>query len=224
MSVFFTSDLHIGHRKVAASRCMLNGRPAFEDLHDLPEWFGEWDVAQIDRIMAENWDAAVQPDDHVWVLGDISSGSGKGQANALAWIKARPGVKHLVAGNHDGVHPMHRDAWKWQSTYREAFASVQSAARRRIPLASGHVSAELSHFPYVGDRYEAGQEPVDRHAQWRLRDCGDWVLHGHTHSSQVLKPGVHSRQLHVGVDAWRGELVPLETIVQIIRDQESLGL
>ncbi|MBB5167109.1 metallophosphoesterase [Mycobacterium sp. AZCC_0083] len=221
-NVWFTSDLHIGHRKVAASRIQFDGKPAFEDLDNLPEWFGAADIAAHDRILAENWDAVVGDEDDVWILGDNSSGTSQAQFRALEWLRQRPGRKRLIPGNHCGPHPMHRDAHKWMKVYEESgvFVSApQLAARRRIPLAVGHVTALLSHFPYVGDR-----EGVDRHKQWRLPDCGDWILHGHTHSDRVLQPGLHSRQLHVGVDAWGGMPVALEEIIRIIKDQESLGI
>src|SRR5262245_43031689 len=121
--VWFTSDLHIGHKKVAALRM---------GHEQVPDFWTDHETNRHDEILAEKWDAAISADDHVWVLGDISSGSGTGQRYALEWLNARPGVKHLIAGNHDGVHPLNRDAWKWMPTYLTAFTSVQSAARRYV--------------------------------------------------------------------------------------------
>lgn len=136
MAVYFTSDLHIGHRLVAGLRGFTTA--------------GESDPVAHDAALAENWDLAINRDDQVWVLGDISAGGQSSQANALQWISQRPGVKHLITGNHDGVHPMHRDAHKHHKRYYEVFESVQSAARRRVPIEQG-VNAEvlLSHFPYA---------------------------------------------------------------------------
>lgn len=134
MSVWLTSDLHIGHRKVAETRGY--------------GYINSDIVTAHDAALAHLWDAVVHPDDHVWVLGDISAGGSAAQKNALQWIKQRPGHKHLIAGNHDGCHPMHRDSHKWQAIYLSAFDSVQMAAKRRVPLAQGHVSVMLSHFPY----------------------------------------------------------------------------
>ena len=85
---------------------------------------------------------------------------------------------------------MHRDAHRWQRTYLEVFDSVQPFARHVI----GPAEVLLSHFPYAGDHTEQ-----DRHAQYRLRDEGRWLLHGHTHANNRH----HSpRQIHVGLDGW----------------------
>lgn len=168
-TVYYTADLHLGHRLIAGLR-----------------GFGE-DTDAHDAALATAWDGLVGKDDHVWVLGDLTM---KGNpADALAWIVARPGVKHLVAGNHDPCHPMHRQAHKLQPRYLEAFASVQPYARRKI---DGRVVL-LSHFPFHADRGEV------RYAQYRLPDLGEFLLHGHTHSRERF---TSDHELHVGLDAW----------------------
>lgn len=208
MSVWFTSDLHIGHAKVAEIRgeefvCGLLAKDAVE-YHD--------------AYLGEHWDLVVKESDQVWVLGDISSGTKTGQLKALEWIKERPGQKHLICGNHDSCHPLHRDSHKWQGIYLEAFESVQMAGRRKISWDGGSCNVLLSHFPYGGDHTEE-----DRYTQWRLPDEGEYLLHGHVHNSAQLslrwttKPQDYvARQIHVGVDAWDFAPVPLETIVELV--------
>lgn len=181
MSVWFTSDLHFGHRFVAGLR-------GFEDPADHDE-----------RLMAE-WQERVSKDDQVWVLGDLAVSS---PVRALDLIQSLPGRKHLIAGNHDGCHPMHRDSHKWQPKYLTAFESVQAFARRRI---DGE-EILLSHFPYAKDRNEA------RYMQYRLRNEGAWLLHGHTHGSERLE----GREIHVGVDAWDFAPVPIHTIADLMK-------
>ncbi|ATN94057.1 phosphoesterase [Mycobacterium phage Kumao] len=207
--IWFTSDLHIGHQKVAEYRAEVM------EVH--------WSYH--DDILAAIWDKTVGKDDHVWVLGDISSGSPVGQRNALEWLQRRPGHKHLVAGNHDRVHPMYRDSHRWFPRYMEAFESVQMAARRRIPLPEGHVPALLSHFPYGRDRGE-----IQRYPQWRLPDMGEWLIHGHTHGTERLTLGTkavdaeghpptswhHTQEIHVGLDAWEFTPVHLDQICDLI--------
>lgn len=204
MNVWFTSDLHIGHVKVAEQRVPTG-------------------VQEHDAILAAMWDARVASGDVVWVLGDISSGTKSGQLNALEWLRSRPGRKHLIAGNHDSVHPLHRDSHRWLPVYLDgAFESVQLAAKRRIPLAHGHVTAMLSHFPYRGDH--TGE---DRYPEWRLPDCGHYVLHGHTHSERRVSAGGQYRapwafnQIHVGVDAWGFQPVHLDEIVKRVQTIEE---
>lgn len=183
-TVWFISDLHIGHQKIAEIR-------------------GFDDVESHDNRLAAQWDSRIRADDVVWVLGDISAGGAAAQRNALAWLKNRPGTKHLVAGNHDGVHPMHRDSHKWHAQYLEVFASVAQTARRRI---HGQ-EVLLTHFPYRDD------QPWHRHDQWKLPDYGVPVLHGHTHlpgKDSVSPKG--TRQIHVGVDAHDFGPVSIEQI------------
>lgn len=173
--IWYTSDLHLGHRFVAGLR-------GFED------------PAEHDRVLAENWDAAVADGDQVWVLGDLSVGGKQRELAALEWIAQRRGVKHLVSGNHDSTFPMHSDAHKWQAIYlREAFASVQSVATRKL---GGH-RVLLSHFPYAGSD-DGDHTEENRFEEWRLPDTGKWLLHGHTHNAEQV---VHGRQIHIGLDA-----------------------
>lgn len=206
MSVWFTSDLHLGHLKVAEDRAMREAITApWADV--VPGELQRFVVAWHDRALAFEWDSVVGPKDQVWILGDISSGSSLAQHRALDWLAQRPGFKHLIPGNHDGCHPMHRDAHKWQQIYQPSpFLSVQAFARRRI----AGKNVLLSHFPYVGDHTEE-----DRATQYRLRDEGEWLLHGHTHAEHA-QDGRHPHQINVGVDAWDMRPVHLDSLAHLI--------
>ena len=213
-NVWLTSDLHLEHRLVARHRREAYIVDGFNDLSDddVTRWH--------DALLAAIWDSTVKPGDVVWVLGDISAGGSTAQKNALEWMKARPGLKHLIAGNHDGCHPMHRDSHKWQRPYLEAFESVQMAAKRRVSLPTGHMNVMLSHFPYQGDR------GPDRHREWRLRETpGVPVVHGHTHSTERVSRSSnlwvgaeqqHALHVHVGFDAWDG-LVHWDEVCRIVQ-------
>ncbi len=222
MSVWFTSDIHHNHVKVAkirAAEAMVGLENPFDD-QCVTNWHN--------NTLAFWWDYLVKPSDQIWVLGDISAGGKQAQLDALEWIKDRPGQKHLIPGNHDGCHPMYRDSHKWQRIYLEAFESVQLAARRKISLGPS-LSQEvlLSHYPYEGDHTSG-----DRHSQWRLRDEGIALLHGHVHSPVKLTRSSYrhpakfegyddlyapAKQIHVGVDAWDYKPVHLDQIVELIR-------
>jgi calcineurin-like phosphoesterase family protein len=54
--------------------------------------------------------------------------------------------------------------------------------------------------------------------QWRLRDEGKYLIHGHLHSAEKF----NGREIHVGVDAWDFTPVPLETIADYIKEREAL--
>lgn len=207
MAVFFTSDLHLGHEKVAELR-------------------GFDSIAAHDRHLVDVWQSTVAPDDTVWVLGDITLGNPIGE---LVLLSVLNGTKHLVWGNHDQGHPMHRNAHRKAAQYtlltpsgRAAFASAQAFARRRI---NGR-SVLLSHFPYFGDT--PGREH-DRHRQYRLQiDESDPldIIHGHTHGTEVVTevpmwgagatPAQPVRQIHVGLDAHGLRLVPLEKVAELL--------
>ena len=194
--VFFTSDLHLEHDPVAKMR-------------------GFSTSAAHDAELAYRWDATVRPEDDVWVLGDLCIGGSAVTKRSLEWIRQRPGVKHLVPGNHCRPHPHHRDSHRWQRTFMElAFESVQPFARRRI---DGQ-DVLLSHFPYVGD-----SGPEERYTQYRLPCEGLPIIHGHTHSSSRYSTATYGPaelgvlQVHVGVDAWDLTPAPLEAVAEILR-------
>ena len=199
MSVWFTSDLHIHHRFVAGAR-MLGSYDIDRDLIT-PEM-----VEAHDQMLAESIDDVVKKDDVVWFLGDLTGG-GNVEAG-LDFIRARPGAWHMITGNHDKPHPLHSDSHKWQRKFLEAFESVQMAARRSVVVDGVKHNVMLSHFPYTEDH-----SPESRHMEWRLRDEGDFLIHGHTHSREKFS----GKQIHVGVDAHDFAPVHLDYIVEAIR-------
>lgn len=196
--VYFTSDLHFGHRLVAEHR-------GFGD---------DWQAH--DEYLMERWRSVVKPKDQVWVLGDIAVSR---HAYALDLIGQLPGTKHLIAGNHDPVHPMHRNAHRFQAQFLEVFASVQAFARRRID----GTDVLLSHFPYSRDRGEV------RYSQYRLRNEGKWLLHGHTHGTEKVTIGglpTHDdplvvREIHVGLDAWEMTPVSINQVLHLMRGVDA---
>lgn len=184
---FFTSDQHIGHKLVSGTR-------GFDDPKDH------------DAKLAENWDRVVGPDDIVFVLGDISINPKRD--GAFEWFRERPGKKHLIYGNHDEAHPMHSKALQAQQdpNWHETFATMN--AWLRLKMVGRTVL--LSHFPYEG---EGSRDIEDRNVEYRLKDAGFPLLHGHTHAAHqahLSKAGSH--MFHVGVDAWGLELVPESTV------------
>lgn len=204
MSVFFTSDLHFGHLKVAEDR-------------------GFYSTDEHDEYVLGSLVDQTQVGDQVWILGDLTVGGRAAEDRALAMLGvALTGRSlHLIPGNHDSCHPMaNRNSHNRIKSFYEVFESVQLFARRRI---SGQ-KVLLSHFPYWGDHTDE-----DRGVQFRLQDEGEWLLHGHTHSQErgpawdssiVWNDGGRSKypnhkQVHVGWDAW-GRLVTLEELEEII--------
>jgi calcineurin-like phosphoesterase family protein len=166
--VFYWADLHVGHELVALDR-------------------GYASCAEHDEALAQSWAESVTKKDTVWLLGDLASSNPR---PALELLDKLPGTKRLVAGNHDPVHPLQEDAHRHFRKYLDVFASVHTSATRRL----GNHFALLSHFPYEGD----GPGREDRYSQWRLRDEGAWLIHGHVHQAWRVK----GRQINVGFDHW----------------------
>lgn len=164
-NVFYAADTHFNHAFVAGTR---NFESA--EAHD--------------EALIERFNSEVRKRDHLWILGDLCMGSlteGLKQASRLN------GIKHLVLGNHDAGHPMHKKSHNYQRRYLEVFESVSLHEQH---IVDGH-KVNLSHFPYRGDH-----KPDDRHTQWRLRDEGLPLIHGHVHGEWL----VSGHQFNVGVD------------------------
>lgn len=81
MAIFFTSDLHLGHKNILAS-C---GRP-FDT------------VEEMDDELIVKWNQKVGAGDDVYILGDLAFRS----ANHINYyLKHMAGHKYLGVGNHD---------------------------------------------------------------------------------------------------------------------------
>lgn len=187
--IWFTSDTHLDHTLVA------NGR-------------GFDNTADHDRVLAENWDRVVSPADTVFVLGDIAINFKR--AKAHEWFRARPGIKHLISGNHDETHNMHTKSLQAQMKplWRDTFGTINDWTRLKM---LGR-TVLLSHFPYDG---EGDRNIPDRNVEYRLRDEGLPLLHGHEHAKHAAHTSLKgSPMLHVGLDAWDLNLVPHATVLE----------
>lgn len=171
MDVWFTSDLHLGHEFVARLRGM--------------------DVATHDEVVLEGI-RKLPAGDRLWVLGDISRGSSENERRALDLLAEHGGhlEMHLVPGNHDSCHPIHRSSHRRQEVFLEVFASVQAFQKLRW---RGR-DVFLCHFPRPGMDHEG---MASRHDEVRL-DV-DLLVHGHLHSPQ---PITGWGLVDVGLDAW----------------------
>ncbi len=197
--ILYTSDPHLGHEFLARLRGFVT--PA-----------GDGDVAAHDAWYRQMWCGQVTKRDTVYILGDLTVGGAARVEAVLEFMRGLPGTKHFIAGNHDAVHPYERAAIRAQRQWMETFESVQPFGVRRLGIDGLRRHVALSHFPYTGDHTRE-----DRFDAWRLKDTGQWLLHGHTHDCGQR---VHGRQIHVGLDAW-GRLVEESEIASLIAAAES---
>lgn len=150
-----------------------------------------------DRALFRNFKKQVGEYDTVYWLGDIAF---NGWKERMVMIRSRmPFVEHhLILGNHDRAHPINSRGHVYTKEFFSVFDSVSLFGR----ISYGGAGALLSHFPYTGDH------GPDRYNQYRLRDEGKPIFHGHTHSDQKLSLSTNGTlQVHVGLDAW--ELKPV---------------
>lgn len=187
MSLFLTADPHFMHRFLA------------QDIR------GFESIEAHDATLVENYNSMIRPDDTVLCLGDFSL---KKPGIFEPILSLLNGTWHLVSGNHDACWPGNRDANKWVKPYIDAgFASVQPFMRvkwdKRYYM--------LSHFPYDGDH-----TAEDRCDQYRLRDEGMPLIHGHTHDTYKLSlSDMGTLQFHVGLDAWNLHPVLLDDFLNL---------
>lgn len=82
--------------------------------------------------MAERWNEAVGPEDHVWHLGDLTRWRDRSRVEGL--LARLNGRKHLLLGNNDG--PGTREAAGWASVADYAEIEVDG------------VGLVLCHYPF----------------------------------------------------------------------------
>lgn len=212
----YTSDIHGMHKLVAVERMLKrwnasrleNGEDPIRK-EDLTDEQGASMIDEHSAVIAENWDRVVAKDDIVYILGDIAMNPRKG---VFDWIKARPGRKILVFGNHDEAAGFRSKGLteRTKPEWTETFVSSGDFAFIKI----GGKRVALSHYPYdgEGDRdFEGG----DRYEEARLRDMGVPLIHGHEHSvAKAHTSRLGTPMFHVGLDAWNLELVPESVIVE----------
>lgn len=177
-NLFFTADLHFFHKKMLGLR-------QFESLE-----------AMHDRI-AEDWNAQVGKDDHVWVLGDISFGRSDATVQELRRLN---GYKHLVRGNHDK---------NLKPEVLETFVTVQDYKFLKVPYEvnkglTGVYEVALSHFPML---------------VWDKAHVGSLHFHGHSHGNLKF-PDAEARIFDVGVDSTGQAVIKFD---EVLRRMDALG-
>lgn len=185
MTVWFTSDLHFGHARLLELSAPRGAR--FSNVDDM------------NAHLVRAWNDAVQPEDTVWVLGDVDM---HGKPGSLGLVGQLAGTKLLVSGNHDACWAGFANGWKAREKYLAAgFEAVLDFAATTLPSLDPQARATkvlLSHFPYEGDSHEA-----DRYLQYRLPDEGRTLIHGHVHEAfRERRTERGTWQINAGTDWW----------------------
>lgn len=179
MSHWFTSDLHLDHEKII----VYANRP-FKKAN------GEPDVCLMNETIIANWNAAVKPEDHIYILGDLSCASTP--EKVVEHLKRLNGKKVLIFGNHDKrIRNSGRTMGYFDWTADLAEISVPLDPRN--PHKNQHIV--LCHYAM---------------RIWNKAHYGSWQLYGHSHGNLADDP--HALSLDVGVDNWDYRPVSFEQI------------
>ena len=175
----------------------------------LAELRGFDSVAEHDAVVLANLRKIGKGHD-IFILGDIVFGPDKVGGIARILESLAGNKVHLILGNHDRGHPCNPNGYKHLGLY-EGFTSVQTAAQVRGMM--------LSHFPYNGDHTRE-----QRFDQWRLRDCGLTLLHGHTHSCEKVSYSPSTTvQVNVALEAWDMRPASLGDVQALLASTEKDG-
>jgi len=193
MTTFYTSDLHLGHKNIIE----YSGRPYAS-------------VEEMDSALAQNWLDTVAAHDTVIVLGDVHLGKWERAAEIM---RALPGRKILLPGNHDECWFGHKRHARWVQKYREeaGFDVILNMTHSYGILPGVRGTVRMAHFPWrsvdsTDDRYEE-HRPVD--------DGKSWLLHGHVHEKWKIRP--IARMINVGVDVWDYKPVSESVLAKLIK-------
>ena len=195
--VWFTSDTHFGHARIA------------EFCPQRVETFsmkGPNDIQKMNEMMVKAWNEQVAPDDEVIHLGDLAMGQIE---TSLSYVSRLNGRITLVLGNHDRPHPIMSKSPEKRARWHEAYTD---AGIDRLVM-DWHwdfdgIPVTLSHFPYTGDH-----DDQDRYTEWRPVDHGRVLVHGHVHDMWQR----NGRMINVGMDAW-GRLLHESEIVTLVEE------
>lgn len=136
----FIADLHIGSQRIID----LCHRP-FRDIDDQ------------DEAITRNWRQAVNAEDAVYILGDLSEGDPQ---RVVCRLKHLPGRKVLVLGNHDDEASVR--VYQKSKTFDRIcwYTKIMDAERKVI----------LFHYPIM---------------DWEDRQFGSALVYGHIHNKDM---------------------------------------
>lgn len=175
------------------------------------------DVNQMNTDLVNRINARVQPEDELWLLGDIAMGD---ISSSLPGNLGRIICPiHLVAGNHDRCHPSYGSKHeRYTDFYKNAPNVTQLTITNTTTVLANGIEVNVSHFPYASVdarpsiRRDGTQEMADKFLQWRPVDDGKWLLCGHVHEKWRQR----GRIINVGIDAWGGVPINENQIIELI--------
>lgn len=178
MSIFLTSDLHLCHDREFLFK---------------PRGFDS--IADHDITICANWNTVVQPEDDVYILGDLMLNDNR---RALNMLKCLNGRKHIVLGNHDTPTRI--------KAYVEEGICVEEPKWADVIHYKGY-HFFLSHFPSMTANLEK-----ENLKQVTIN------LFGHTHQNKKFYNDIPF-MFHVGMDSNNNTPVLLDDIIEMCKQK-----
>jgi len=167
--IYFTADLHFGHENIIT----FCDRP-FDSVEDM------------NKALIKNWNATVQHDDEIYIIGDFTNNNGQ----AKRYLPILNGKKYMILGNHDKFLRESDESYVWFEWVKE-YAVINCKGFKWI----------LFHYPI---------------AEWAGFYSGSIHLHGHIHNRPVSSSWNPSkvRSFNVGVDVNGFKPVSIDEIIR----------
>lgn len=160
MKTYVASDLHFGHKNIM-SFCPVT-RARFNN-----------DVEYMNEAMIKEWNEIVNPEDTVYILGDVAF---MPASKAALVVKRLNGTKILIEGNHD------KKALK-DPMFNKCFAEI-------------HKYLEVN---YDGTKVCMFHYPV---AEWNQMHRGSVHFHGHLHGNTSGLEGFRAIDVGMDSTGW----------------------
>lgn len=170
--IWLTSDLHFCH-----DREFLYGPRGFSNVEDM------------NKAIVERWNNVVQPEDTVYVLGDIMLNNNE---RGLKLLKSLKGEIHIILGNHDTATR--------EALYKDCWNVVEVALAARLKYKKYHFF--MTHYPCNTGNLEKES----------LKQC-TLNLYGHTHQQTNFFQDI-PYMYHVGLDSHNCTPVCLDDIIE----------
>ena len=146
--------------------------------------------------IVKNWNAIIQPDDDVYILGDIVLSD---TDSGIAALKRLKGKIHIIRGNHDGDARI--ELYKTCPNVVEVCDAKWLKYKKQMFF--------LSHYPCLTDNHD-DDKPLNRRIV---------SLCGHTHTQDKWLDWDKGLIYHVEMDAHGCQVVNIEQIINDIKEK-----